>query len=75
MDYDFNKKCAYYRNMGRVEGITSDEVINSRQGYIYPSSKNFFFKGDVDYKKKNLKMLSDTLQFSYAQQTAYFWFH
>lgn len=72
MDYDFNKKCAYYRNMGRVEGITSDEVINSRQGYIYPSSKNFFFKGDVDYKKKNLKMLSDTLQFSYAQQTAYF---
>jgi len=72
MDYDFKRKCAIYSNNGFVESITSNESIKSVHGYIYPDSKNFYFKGDVEYVKNNMKMNSDTLRFSYSTQTAHF---
>jgi lipopolysaccharide export system protein LptA len=73
LEYDAKKGRAIYRNGGRVESIISSEVLTSRIGYFYPDSKNLFFSGRVDYKSDNLSMVTDTLQYKYAQKKAYFY--
>ena len=62
----------FIKTMVLLESITSNESIKSIQGYIYPDSKDFYFKGEVQYHKNAMKMSSDTLRFSYKEQTAYF---
>jgi lipopolysaccharide export system protein LptA len=73
LNYDANNGQCIYRNKGRIESITSNEVLTSQVGYFYPSSKNFFFKGNVRYKNEELSMSTDTLQFTYSKQIAYFY--
>ncbi len=72
LDYDAAKGQAVYRNKGKVESITSAEVLTSKIGYFYPNSKNFFFKGDVVYKSPEIYMTTDTLQYSYFQHKVNF---
>lgn len=72
LEYDAKKGLGIYRYGGRIESITSNEVLTSRVGYFYPESKNFFFSGKVNYKNDSLRMSTDTLQYSYAKQTTYF---
>jgi lipopolysaccharide export system protein LptA len=72
MDYDSKKGKAIYRNYGKVESILSAENITSKVGYFYPRIGSFFFSNKVKYQKDDLTMTTDTLQFSYEKQTAYF---
>lgn len=73
LEYDANKAQGIYRHGGRVESIVSNEVLTSRVGYFYPESRSFFFSGKVKYKKEDLSMTTDTLQYIYAKQTTYFY--
>ncbi len=72
MDYDAKSGKGIYRNFGKIESIVSDEKITSKNGYFYPQKGNFFFSGNVIYKKDKLGITTDTLQYSYEKQTAYF---
>ncbi len=73
LDYDASKGQAVYRNRGRVESISSPEVLTSRVGYFYPSTKDFFFKGDVVYRAPDLSMTTDTLQYRYSLHKVFFY--
>lgn len=73
MDYDVKKELGVYRYGGKVESITSEEVLTSRVGYFYPRIKSFFFSGKVKYKNKELSMSTDTLKYIYEKQTTYFY--
>jgi lipopolysaccharide export system protein LptA len=72
MDYDAKNSVGIYRNWGRIESLTSTEVLTSKVGYFYPNSKNLFFKGNVKYKSPEYTMTTDTLRYTYTTQTAYF---
>jgi len=72
LDYDAKLSQGVYRHGGKIESITSDEVLTSRVGYFYPDTKSFFFSGKVKYKKDDLRMTTDTLQYIYSKQTTYF---
>ncbi len=72
MDYDLRAKKGVYRRNGIIESISSNEKLTSKIGYFYPESKDFFFSGNVKYRKDDLSMQTDTLQFSYGSQIARF---
>jgi len=72
MDYDLRARKGVYRRNGIIESISSNERLTSTVGYFYPESKDFFFSGNVKYRKDDLNMQTDTLQFSYGSQTARF---
>jgi len=72
LDYDARASRASYHYGGRVESTLSKEVLTSRAGYLYPNSKDFFFRGDVRYEGNDLEMETDTLQYTYGKKTAYF---
>ncbi len=72
MDYDLRARKGVYRRNGIIESISSNERLTSKVGYFYPESKDFFFSGNVKYRKDDLNMQTDTLQFSYGSQTARF---
>jgi len=72
MDYDLRARKGVYRRNGVIQSIISNERLSSRVGYFYPESKDFFFSGNVDYRKDDLSMRTDTLQFSYGTQKASF---
>lgn len=73
LHYDAGASQAAYHYGGKVESITSKEVLTSKIGYFYPNSKNFFFSKKVVYKGSDLKMTTDTLQYLYGKRTAYFY--
>jgi len=72
MDYDLRARKGVYRRNGIIESISSNERLTSKVGYFYPESKDFFFSGNVKYRKDDLNMQTDTLQFSYGSQIARF---
>jgi lipopolysaccharide export system protein LptA len=72
MDYDLRARKGIYRKNGIIESIVSNERLTSKVGYFYPESKDFFFSGNVNYRKDDLTMKTDTLQFSYGTQVASF---
>lgn len=72
MDYDLRARKGVYRRNGIIESISSNERLTSTVGYFYPESKDFFFSGNVKYRKDDLNMQTDTLQFSYGSQIARF---
>lgn len=72
VEYNANTGRAIYRNQGRIENSLNKEIITSKVGYFYPSTGSYFFSGKVKYKKEDLNMTTDTLQFSYEKQTTYF---
>ena len=73
MDYDVQKGKALYRNSGIVESIVSDEKVSSKNGYFFPKTGSFCFSNNVRYQKQDLTITSDTLKFSYENQTVYFY--
>lgn len=73
LEYDAKKGQGIYRHGGKIESITSNEVLTSRVGYFYPETKSFFFSGKVRYKNDDLSMSTDTLQYIYSKQTTYFY--
>lgn len=73
MEYDARAGRATYRAGGKVESILGNEVLTSRVGYFYPDTRDFFFKGDVDYKSPEVQMKTDTLQYSYFRKKVNFY--
>lgn len=73
MIYDTKSKVGIYRYGGKVVNPSKQEVLTSRIGYFYPYSKNFTFKGQVDYKSPDLKMITDTLKFEYNKNLVNFY--
>ena len=73
LEYDAKKAQAIYRYGGRIENITSQEVLTSRVGYFHPNTKESFFRGNVVYKSPDLKMTTDTLQYNYLRHRVYFY--
>ena len=72
IDYDAKSGRATYKHYGRIESIVSNEMITSKYGYFYPNIGSFFFSGKVLYKKEDLTMTTDTLQFAYEKQITQF---
>lgn len=72
MDYDTRSQQGVYRRGGKIENLLNGETLTSRVGYFYPNAKNFFFRGDVNYKSQDIKMTTDTLQYKYIEKRCYF---
>lgn len=72
LEYDARASKAIYRYGGRIENITTSEVLTSRAGYFYPNTEESFFRGNVVYKSPDLKMTTDTLHYNYLQHKVYF---
>jgi lipopolysaccharide export system protein LptA len=72
LEYDAKKTQAIYRHGGRIENITTNEVLTSRVGYFNPNTEDSFFRGNVVYKSDNLKMTTDTLQYNYLRHRVFF---
>lgn len=72
LEYNAKTGRAIYRNQGKIENSTNKEVITSKLGYFYPNTGTCFFSGKVKYKKQDLTMTTDTLQYVYEKQTTYF---
>lgn len=71
LEYDTRRSKAIYRYGGRIENITTSEVLTSQIGYFYPNTEESFFKGKVVYKSKDLKMTTDTLRYDYLSHRVY----
>ena len=72
LEYNAKTGRAIYRNKGKIENSTNKEIITSKLGYFYPSTGTCFFSGNVKYKKQQLSITTDTLQFIYEKQTTLF---
>lgn len=72
LEYDAKNSKAIYRYGGKIENITTNEVLTSRVGYFNPNTKDSFFKGKVVYKTPDLKMTTDTLQYNYLKHKVNF---
>ncbi len=73
LDYDARSSKAIYRNKGRIENITTNEVLTSQFGYFYPNTEESFFKGNVVYKSDDLKLTTDTLHYNYLVHKVFFY--
>ncbi|NDB36172.1 MAG: hypothetical protein EB023_12725 [Flavobacteriia bacterium] len=71
VEYNAKTGRAIYRNKGKIQNSLNKEVITSKVGYFYPSTGSYFFRGKVVYKKDDLLMTTDTLQFNHETQTTY----
>lgn len=67
LEYNAKLGRATYRHKGKVESIDGKEILTSQIGYFYPDTKDFFFKKDVKYKSEDIRMTTDTLQYSYLK--------
>lgn len=72
LEYDARKSQAIYKYGGRIENITTSEVLTSRVGYFNPNTEQSFFRGNVVYKAPDLKMTTDTLQYNYLTHKVLF---
>ena len=72
LEYDARRAKAIYRNGGKIENITTTEVLTSKVGYFYPNTEESFFSGKVVYKSPDLKMTTDTLQYNYLKHRVFF---
>ena len=73
LDYDARSSKAIYRNKGRIENITTNEVLTSQFGYFYPDTEESFFKGNVVYKSDDLKLTTDTMHYNYLVHKVFFY--
>jgi lipopolysaccharide export system protein LptA len=73
LEYDAKRSQAIYRYGGKIENITSTEMLTSQIGYFHPNTEESFFKGKVVYKGPDLKMTTDTLQYNYLKHRVYFY--
>lgn len=73
LEYDAKRAQAIYRYGGKIENITTQEVLTSQVGYFHPNTEESFFKGNVVYKGPDLKMTTDTLQYNYLKHRIFFY--
>jgi lipopolysaccharide export system protein LptA len=73
LEYDAGQGQGIYRHGGKIESISSPEVLTSRVGYFYPDTRSFTVSGKVKYTNEQLKMSTDTLKYNYHEQKTYFY--
>jgi len=73
VEYNAKTGRAIYRNKGKIQNSLNNELITSKIGYFYPNTGSYFFSGKVVYKKDDLQITTDTLQFNHRNQTNYFY--
>ena len=71
VEYNAKTGRVIYRNKGKIQNSLNKELITSKVGYFYPSTGSYFFSGKVVYKKDDLLLTTDTLQFDHRTQTSY----
>ncbi|MCC5923405.1 MAG: hypothetical protein JJT77_06450 [Crocinitomicaceae bacterium] len=64
MEFFTKENKGVYRNWGTISSIIGKEELNSKVGYLYSDSKNFFFRGDVKYVSDQYTITTDTLKFN-----------
>lgn len=64
MEFFTNENKGVYRNWGTITSIVGSDELNSKIGYLYSDSKNFFFRGDVVFTNEQYTITTDTLQFN-----------
>lgn len=72
MEYDTRSSKATYRYGGRIENITTNEVLTSQYGYFYPNTEESYFKGNVVYTSDKMKMTTDTVHYNYLLHKIFF---
>jgi lipopolysaccharide export system protein LptA len=72
MDYDAKIERAVYKNGGIITSIKNSDRLTSKVGYLYPKSKDFFFRGDVEYTSNAYNVTTDTLKFNGRSRRAIF---
>jgi lipopolysaccharide export system protein LptA len=72
MDFDAKAYRGVYKNGGVITSIKGSDKLTSRVGYLYPKSKDFFFRGDVQYSSNEYHVTTDTLKFNGRSRTTYF---
>lgn len=68
--YDMAKSVASYYNGGKI--INKENVLVSKNGHYYSSSKELSFHYDVVLTNPDYKMRSDTLKYNTITKTSYF---
>jgi lipopolysaccharide export system protein LptA len=64
MEFFAKENKGVYKNWGTISSIVGKEELNSKVGYLYSDSKNFFFRGDVKYFSEDYTITTDTLKFN-----------
>lgn len=72
LDYDMNKKAAFYSGGGSIESTDSSSTLSSEIGYYYTESKTFFFKNDVCVVSPDYTIIADTLEYNSALEKTFF---
>lgn len=62
LDFFRDKNYGYYVGGGKI--VDADFTLVSDKGYYYPSSKNYFFKNNVEVNHPDYIIKSDSLQFN-----------
>jgi len=69
LDYDLNNKIGTYRHGGRI--ISGSDTLISKTGYFYSTSKDVFFKKDVQIYSSKAKIFTDTLKHNLNTRISY----
>ncbi len=72
LDYDMNKKAAFYSGGGSIESTDSSSTLSSEIGYYYTESKTFFFKNNVCVVNPDYTIIADTLEYNSAIEKTFF---
>jgi len=70
LDYDMNKKLAYYYQDGRL--VTDENTLTSKKGYYDTEARYASFKDSVRLNNVDYLVEADTFQFNTVTEVAYF---
>lgn len=70
LTFDVTNSIANYYNGGTI--VNKENILVSKNGHYYSSSKEIAFKYDVELKNPDYTMKGDTLRYNTNSKTAYF---
>jgi lipopolysaccharide export system protein LptA len=70
LDYNMETDVAFYTDSGHI--VHDEDVLTSRMGYYYSSSRDLYFRNDVLLVNPEFRMTCDTLRYSTVTKTAHF---
>lgn len=72
LDYDLESGVASYFNGGKIVSSSNSNVLTSEQGFYDSETEFFYFRDSVLLKSRRYTVYSDTLKYSGASETAFF---
>lgn len=72
LEYNGNNSVGAYTNFATITTIKDDIKLTSIKGYYHAHPKTFYFKDSVRVSHPNYQLISDTLEFRTATNTAHF---